>query len=98
MCLWICGILAYIVSVSHSSLTVIIHNMGDVYRSGCVNGMQVGDIILDTGASRTLVRGDLVPTHAMLEEEVTIRCAHGDAITYPLAQVTISVGPHQESL
>ena len=69
---------------------------GDVYRSGCVNGMQVGDIILDTGASRTLVRGDLVPPRAMLEEEVTIRCAHGDAITYPLAQVTISVGPHLE--
>ena len=58
--------------------------------------MQVANIILDTGASRTLVREDLVPPYAMREGEVTVTCVHGDAITYPLAQITISVGPHKD--
>ncbi|ETW98513.1 MAG: hypothetical protein ETSY2_42715 [Candidatus Entotheonella gemina] len=64
----------------------------DVCRSGYVNGVMVGDIILDTGASRTLVREDLVPPCTIKDGEVTIRCAHGDNITYPLASVKISVG------
>ena len=69
---------------------------GDVHRSGRVNGIQVDDIILDTGASRTLVREDLVPPRALRNGEVTIRCAHGDTITYPLADIIISVGPHEK--
>ena len=69
---------------------------GGVCRSGCVNEMQVENIILETGASRTLVREDLVPPYAMHEGEVTVTCVHGDAITYPLAQITISVGPHKD--
>ena len=67
-----------------------------VYRTGCVNGMQVEDIILDTGASRTLVREDLIPPYAMNDGEVTITCVHGDTITYPTAQINVSVGSHQD--
>ena len=66
----------------------------EVYRRGRVNGIPVEDIVLDTGASRTLVREDLVPPQAIREgPSVTIRCAHGDTVTYPLAQISISVGP-----
>ena len=69
---------------------------GEVYRSGRVNGISVSDIVLDTGASRTLVREELVPPCAITNGEVAIRCAHGNAITYPLAEITISVGAHEE--
>ena len=52
--------------------------------------------MLDTGASRTLVREDLVPPQAIREgSSVTIRCAHGHTVTYPLAQISISVGSQQ---
>ena len=69
----------------------------EVYRRGRVNGIPVEDIVLDTGASRTLVREDLVPPQAIREgSSVTIRCAHGDTVTYPLAQISISVGSQQE--
>ena len=52
--------------------------------------MNVSDILLDTGASITLVRSDLV-----LEEKMTvisIRCAHGDTVIYRLAEIEIVVG------
>ena len=54
------------------------------------------DIILDIGAARTLVRGDLVPPETIHEGEVTVRCAHSDDVTYPLAEITISMGSHQD--
>ena len=69
---------------------------GEVYRSGRVNRISVPDIVLDTGASRTLVREVLVPPCAIRNGEVAIRYAHGNAITYPLAESTISVGAHEE--
>ena len=69
---------------------------GEVYRSGRVNGISVADFVLDTGASRTLVREDLVPSCAIRNGDVAIRCAHGNAMTYPLAEITISVGVHEE--
>ena len=64
----------------------------EIYRSGRVNGITVDDIVLDTGAARTLVWEDLVPPEVIREGEVKIRCAHGDTIIYPLAHINISVG------
>ena len=53
-----------------------------------MEGKPVSNLILDTGATRTLVRSDLLPPSIRMEGEVTIRCAHGDAVTYPLAVST----------
>ena len=62
-------------------------------KTGMVEGQEVGDILLDTGCSRTLVRRDLVPREKILEGEVVaIRCAHGDTVLYPIAQVDVTVG------
>ena len=47
---------------------------------------------MDTGCSRTLVRRDLVSEESLLAgEAVAIRCAHGDTVLYPLAQVHMEV-------
>ncbi len=59
-----------------------------IIRRGLVEGKPVSNLILDTGATRTLVRSDLLPTSIRMEGEVTIRCAHGDTVTYPLAQIS----------
>ena len=64
----------------------------EVYRSGTVNGTPVQDLLLDTGAARTLVRSNLVPPNCLVNGEVTIRCAHGDTVIYPLAEARICVG------
>jgi predicted aspartyl protease len=55
-----------------------------------VEGKEVGDILLDTGCSRTMVHRDLVRDEKQLEgEAVTICCAHGDVSLYPLAEVNL---------
>ena len=62
----------------------------EMRRAGVVEGRSVGDILLDTGCSHTLVRQEL---EKLLEgESVAIRCAHGDTVLYPLAQVEVTVG------
>ena len=67
----------------------------EVARHGIVEGVPVGDIVVDTGSSRTLVRRDLVPKEKMTGGEVPVRCAHGDIVSYPLAQVEVRVGGSQ---
>ena len=63
-----------------------------VCRSGLVEGIQVDQIVLDTGCSRTMVRQDLVPESKIIEEDaVTIRCAHDDTVLYPIAQLQLEV-------
>ena len=58
-------------------------------RSGIVEGTKVRDIMLDT---RTMVRGDLVSKDKILEgKSAVVRCAHGDMVLYPLAQVCMEV-------
>ena len=57
-----------------------------------VEGQAADDILLDTGCSKTLVRRDLVPTGKVLQEPVPIRCAHGDTVMYPLANVELQLG------
>lgn len=66
-----------------------------VYRSGKVEGVPVSDILLDTGCSRTLVRQELVPTENLRMDRIAIRCAHGDTIEYPLADVLMEIGDKQ---
>ncbi|XP_064399260.1 uncharacterized protein LOC135345747 [Halichondria panicea] len=63
-----------------------------VVKTGSVEGKKVDNILLDTGCSRTLIRKDLVPQHKLLHGEVVaIRCAHGDTVLYPLAEVDLEV-------
>ena len=63
-----------------------------IARSGVVEGQTVDSILLDTGCSRTLVHQKYVPERNYLEgEAVAIRCAHGDTVLYPLAQVRMEV-------
>ena len=63
-----------------------------VVRVGKVEGAVVSEVVLDTGCSRTMVRRDLVPEENLLPgEAVTVLCAHGDAMLYPLAYVDMEV-------
>ena len=48
--------------------------------------------MLDTGCTRTMVRGDLVSKDKILEgKSAVVRCAHGDTVLYPLTQVCMEV-------
>ena len=65
-------------------------------QAGTVEGQQVSKVLLDTGCSRTMVRRELVPPEKLLEgEAVTIRCAHGDMVLYPLAKIGMEVNGHR---
>lgn len=60
-----------------------------IARSGTVEGIPVDNFLLDSG---TLVQCDLVPERKFLERKaVTIRCAHGDTVLYPLARVELQI-------
>ena len=57
-----------------------------------MEGIHVDQIVLDTGCSRTMVRRDLVPENKFIEgDAVTIWCAHGDTVLYPVAQLELQV-------
>ena len=59
---------------------------------GTVEGKTVKDIQLDTGCSRTVVRSDLIDKKKIVDgETITIQCAHGDTVSYPLAEVELQV-------
>ena len=61
-------------------------------REGVVDGHTVTDILLDTGCSQTVVRSDLVLAEKRIEgDAITIRCAHGDTVLYPIAEVEVVV-------
>ena len=61
-------------------------------RVGLVEGVVVSDILLDTGCSRTMVQSELVPEDRIIPgEAVTVKCAHGDTVLYPLAMVTLTL-------
>ena len=53
----------------------------EVAWHGIVEGLPVGDIVVDMGSSRTLVRCDLVSKEKMTGGEVSVRCAHGDIVS-----------------
>ena len=50
------------------------------------------EVLLDTGSNRTLVWEDLVSRGKAAEEEVMVCCAHGDLVSYPVADVEIEIG------
>ena len=57
---------------------------------GTVEGRFVPEIVLDTACKRTMVRQELVPPWKIIEGD-TIRCAHGDTVLYPLANVSMEI-------
>ena len=64
----------------------------EIFWLGKLEGIQVRDILLDTGCSRTLVHKDLVSKDSLLAgKAVAIRCAHGDTVLCPLGQVQLEV-------
>ena len=63
----------------------------ETVREGLVEGHQVQGILLDTGCTRTLVQQDLVPPGKMTVGRVSIRCAHGDVVSYALAKVSMRI-------
>ena len=60
-------------------------------RGGTVNGIYCPDIVIDTGATQTLVHRKLVTDEDILDDTVDIKCAHGDTTSYPLAAVKITI-------
>ena len=66
--------------------------MGGAVTRKKVEGKEADDILLDTGCSRTMVQRGRVPEEKILEgEAVTVRCAHGDMVLYPLAQAEMEL-------
>ena len=60
--------------------------------SGKVEGKSTDDILLDTGCSQTMVHMDFVmPGSVSKTQEVTILCAHGEAVSYPIAVVNMEI-------
>ena len=67
----------------------------EVVREGLVEG-KPAKVLLDTGSARTLVRSELVQGGKVLVgQEVAIRCAHGESVRYPLADIDVEVGGRQ---
>ena len=63
-----------------------------VCQSGQIGDITVDNIVLDTGCSRTMVREDLVHEGQYLKgDAITIRCAHGDTVLYPVAKLEMEV-------
>ena len=56
-----------------------------------MNGTYCPDILIDTGATQTLVHRRLVTEDDIVDAEVSIKCAHGDTVAYPLAAVKITI-------
>ena len=68
-------------------------------KAGVVEGRSVGDILLDTGCSRTLVHRELVPESKLKDgKAVAICCAHGDTVLYPRADIMLEVNDKQISV
>ena len=66
-------------------------------RAGSVDATGVEDIVLDTRCTRTMVRRELVSDDKIREGEVVaVRCAHGDTVLYPLADVELELEGERE--
>jgi predicted aspartyl protease len=61
----------------------------ELILKGEVEDKIVEDMLLDTGCSQMLVRQELVPEDKLTNRQVSIRCAHGDILEYPVADVQI---------
>ena len=62
-----------------------------IVKEATIEGTLVGDVLLDTGCTRTLVRRELVPEEMLQGGSVAVRCAHGDTVLYPLAEVELEM-------
>ena len=63
-----------------------------VMKSGVVEGKLVDNILLDTRCSLTLVHKHLVPEEKLKTgDAVAIRCAYGDTVLHPLADISLEV-------
>ena len=60
--------------------------------SGSVNGIPVDANVIDTACTRTMVHRSLISEECLTGDHITIRCAHGDEMVYPLACITLAVG------
>lgn len=60
---------------------------------GQMNGMDVRDVLVDTGAARIMVHRSLFADEKLVVEggHVPIQCAYGDLVDYPVARVTVTV-------
>ncbi len=60
---------------------------------GEVDGVHAQDILVDMGSAKMMVCKGLVSGEKLMGKEfgVSIRCAHGDSVRYPLARVTMTV-------
>ena len=56
----------------------------EILWPGKLEGIQVRDILLDIGCSRTLVHKDLVSEDMLAGKAVAIRCAHGLMVLGPV--------------
>ncbi|XP_065198307.1 uncharacterized protein LOC135829851 [Sycon ciliatum] len=59
--------------------------------AGYVNGTHVPSIVVDTACGRTMVHRTLVRDQDLSGETTSIRCAHGDVASYPMADLTITI-------
>ena len=67
----------------------------EAHRHGIVEGVHVSNILLDTGATRSIIREDLLPPDHRVDGEVTVRCAHGNTVAYPFTEVAVEIGSRQ---
>ena len=90
-----CGKKGHLARQCNSSMMCQDHTMQKegVCCKGRVEGRAVFDIILDTGCTKSLVRSDLVSAEAVASsnQAVTIRCAHGDTVLYPLTTISVEI-------
>ena len=66
-------------------------NDSSVSQIGQVEGKPV-EIMLDTGCAVTMMWKDLVKPSKITKSQVSIHCAHGSSVTYPLARAQIGIG------
>ena len=67
-------------------------NMG-FYCKDLVEGSQFDQILLDTGCSCTTGRRQLLPQLKILNGKmVSIKCAHGDTVLFPLTELMVVEG------
>ena len=63
-----------------------------VARRGLVDGVELEDILLDTGCTQKMVRRDLTsPSRVIPGEATTIKCLHGNNVLYSLAHVSVNI-------
>ena len=62
---------------------------------GTTEGKTVNNLLLDTRCLRTLIHKDHVLAEKLLEgEAIAIQCAHGDTVSYPMAELEVEVEGH----